>query len=260
MAVSIKLVFLFLSLAAVSRADWILSWQDEFDGDAGWSPDGNKWSYDIGGGGWGNNELEYYTSTTNNAVLDGAGNLLITARSDDAWQYQCWYGTCEFTSARMLTSGHFTQTYGRMEARIKLPWGQGVWPAFWMLGNDISSNPWPNCGEIDIMEIRGSDPATVMGTIHGPGYSGAGGIGASYTNPNGNWWSDDFHVFAVEWYPDSITWYVDDTAYETRTPADLNGNTWVFDHDFFILLNFAVGGKSIIINDEQISFDFQKQF
>jgi beta-glucanase (GH16 family) len=219
-----------------------LTWSDEFNGAAGTAPDSTKWKHDIGGSGWGNNELEYYTDSTRNAAMDGNGNLVITARKENPANYQCHYGTCEYTSARLLTAGKFDQAYGRFEARIKIPRGQGLWPAFWMLGNDIGSVGWPNSGEIDIMENIGKEPSTVHGTIHGPGYSGAGGLGGAYTLPNGQAFADGFHTFTVDWAPDSITWYVDGVQYVRKTPADLSGNKWVFDHPFFMLLNVAVGG------------------
>jgi beta-glucanase (GH16 family) len=218
------------------------TWADEFDGPAGSSPNGSKWKFDIGGNGFGNNEREYYTNSTSNAALDGQGHLVITARKENPAGYNCWYGSCQYTSARLLTADRFTQAYGRFEARIKIPRGQGMWPAFWMLGNDIGTNPWPNSGEIDIMENVGFEPSTVHGTIHGPGYSGAGGIGAGYTLPGGAQFANDFHTFTVDWAPDSITWYVDGQQYSRKTPADLNGNRWVYDHPFFMILNLAVGG------------------
>ncbi|MEV4138327.1 family 16 glycosylhydrolase [Dactylosporangium sp. NPDC049742] len=217
-----------------------LTWSDEFDGAAGSAPNGSKWKYDVGGGGWGNNEQQYYTTSTSNAALNGAGQLVITARRENPANYQCHYGTCQYTSARLLTADRFTQAYGRFEARMKLPRGQGIWPAFWMLGADIGSNPWPNSGEIDIMENIGKEPNTVHGTIHGPGYSGAEGIGAGYTI--GAPFADAFHTFSVEWEPNVLRWYVDGNLYQTRTPADLGGDRWVFDHPFFMLLNLAVGG------------------
>src|SRR6185295_12134975 len=149
----------------------------------------------------------------------------------------------EHTSARLKTQGKFEQAYGRFEARLKVPRGQGLWPAFWMLGNDIGTAGWPRCGEIDVMENIGREPATVHGTIHGPGYSGAGGIGAAFILPGGAPVADDFHVFAVEWEATAIRWYVDGTLYQTRTPTDLPaGQRWAFDHPFFMVLNVAVGG------------------
>ncbi|TWD74881.1 beta-glucanase (GH16 family) [Kribbella amoyensis] len=224
--------------AEPAAAPTAVIWEDNFDGPAGQGPDQNKWRYDIGGSGWGNNERQYYTDSRSNSALDGNGNLVITARRESGG-HQCHYGTCEYTSARLLTAQTFTQTYGRFEARIKIPRTQGIWPAFWMLGG----LNWPGDGEIDIMENIGREPATVHGTIHGPGYSGAGGIGASYNHPNGWSFADDFHTFAVDWAPDSITWSVDGVQYQRRTPADLNGNPWVFNHPFFMIMNVAVGGN-----------------
>jgi beta-glucanase (GH16 family) len=143
----------------------------------------------------------------------------------------------------LKTSGLFTQTYGRFEARIKIPYGQGIWPAFWMLGNDISSAGWPTCGEIDIMESVGFEPNKVHGTLHGPGYSGATPLTGVYALPSGRF-ADDFHIFAIEWGPNTVRFYVDDQLYETRTTADLPAGTrWVFDHPFFVILNVAVGGN-----------------
>ncbi|MET7365332.1 family 16 glycosylhydrolase [Streptomyces sp. NPDC005566] len=219
------------------------TWADEFNGAAGSAPDSSKWTLETGGSGNGNNELQYYTNSTQNASLDGNGNLVITARKSSGSGLQCWYGACQYTSARLNTARTFTQAYGRYEARIKIPRGQGIWPAFWMLGDDLGSAGWPNSGEIDIMENVGYEPNTVHGTIHGPGYSGGAGIGASYSLPGGRAFADDFHTFAVDWSPNAVVWSVDGQTYQTRTPADLNGNKWVFDHPFFIILNLAVGGN-----------------
>jgi beta-glucanase (GH16 family) len=222
-------------------AAWTLVWSDEFEGPAGATVDLTKWNFDIGGGGWGNQELESYTDRSRNAFLDGNGALVIEALSEP---YKGPDGIArDYTSARLKTKGLFAQAYGRFEARIKIPYGQGLWPAFWMLGANIDSVGWPACGEIDIMENIGREPSTVHGTFHGPGYSGAGGLGAPDSLAGGQRFADDFHVFAVEWEPAAIRWYVDGTLYETRTPADLPAGThWVFDHPFFIILNVAVGG------------------
>jgi len=214
-------------------------WEDNFDGPAGQAPDSSKWRYDIGGSGWGNDERQYYTNSTRNSAKDGNGNLVITARQENGG-FQCHYGPCQYTSARLLTAQTFTQTYGRFEARIKIPGTQGVWPAFWMLG--AQGGGWPNNGEIDIMENIGREPNTVHGTIHGPGYSGAEGIGAAYNSPNGQPFRNDFHTYRVDWAPNSITWFVDGVQYQRRTPADLGGDQWVFDHPFFLIMNVAVGG------------------
>jgi beta-glucanase (GH16 family) len=212
-------------------ATWRLTWGDDFDGASGSAVDGSKWAYDSGPN-WYNGELQYYASGTDNASLDGNGNLVIEARKQTREGRQ-------YTSARLKTEGKKTFTYGRFEGRMKMPYGQGIWPAFWMLGG----NSWPNTGEIDIMEHLGREPSILYGTIHGPGYSGAAGPSASYTLPGNAKFADDFHVFAIEWEPNVIRWYIDDTLYSTKTPADIGGNRWVFDHGFFFLLNLAVGGE-----------------
>jgi beta-glucanase (GH16 family) len=235
-------LLLLLAASASAQTHTVLVWSDDNNGAAGSAVNSTKWGFDVGGGGWGNNEREYYTNTTDNAAMDGAGNLVITAKTSTLKKLRCWYGQCKYTSARILTKGKFTQTYGRFEARIKIPYGQGIWPAFWMLGSNIDSAGWPTCGEIDIMENIGREPSIVHGTIHGPGYSGAQGIGAPYALTSGAF-SDAFHVYAVEWDANQIRWYVDGNLYQTRTPTDLPaGSAWVFDHPFFIILNLAVGG------------------
>jgi beta-glucanase (GH16 family) len=221
---------------------WKLAWSDEFNGPDGSGVDGSKWKFDTGGSGWGNNELEYYTNSPTNAHQQG-GSLVIRATTENANQYGCWYGTCQYTSARLLTAGKVDVAYGRVEARIKIPAGQGIWPAFWMLGENIGNVGWPSCGEIDIMENIGREPGTVHGSMHGPGYSGNTPETAVYNLPGGARFSDDYHVFAVEWEPAVVRFYVDGSLYQTRTPADLPpGTKWVYDHSFFMLLNVAVGG------------------
>ncbi|MFJ6894648.1 ricin-type beta-trefoil lectin domain protein [Streptomyces hokutonensis] len=217
------------------------TFSDTFDGAAGSAVNSSKWTQETGDN-VNNHEREYYTSGTNNAALDGQGHLVITAKKENPANYQCWYGTCQYTSARMNTSGKFSAQYGHVEARMKVPRGQGMWPAFWMLGTDIGSVGWPNSGEIDVMENVGYEPSTIHGTIHGPGYSGANGIGAAYTLANGAAFADAFHTFAVDWAPNSIKWSVDGVVYQTRTPADVGGNTWAFNKPFFLILNLAVGG------------------
>lgn len=210
-------------------------WSDEFNAPAGTSPDPAKWTYDLGAGGWGNRELETYTDRSANMFEDGAGHLVIRALKTAAGDY---------TSARIKTLGKFSIQYGKIEARIKMPHGQGIWPAFWMLGVDINSAGWPQCGEIDIMENIGKEPSTVHGTIHGPGYSGAAGIGAPYDDKAGQPFADAFHVFAVEWSPGSIEFLVDRYSYLKITPERIpSGAKWVYDHPFFLLLNVAVGGS-----------------
>jgi beta-glucanase (GH16 family) len=224
-----------------SAGAWTLTWSDEFDGPDGSRPDGARWVYDLGGGGWGNNELQTYTDRPANAAIRG-GALVITARRERATGPD---GIArDFTSARLKTKGRFTQTYGRFEARIQVPRGQGIWPAFWMLGDDIDAVGWPRCGEIDVMEHIGREPTTIHGTLHGPGYSGAGGLGAAASSPAGAGFADGYHVFAVEWTKAGIAWFLDGRQYFARAPSDLPaGARWVFDHDFFLLLNVAVGGN-----------------
>jgi uncharacterized protein (TIGR03437 family) len=248
-----------LTAAAQTTSGWQLVWSDEFNGAAGTAPDPTKWNFDLGGGGWGNGELEVYTNSTSNAFQDGNGNLVIRVIKDVQGRY---------TSARLQTGapGASTKTtdlswqYGRIEARIKLPFGKGVWPAFWMLGEDISTTPWPGCGEIDIMENFGAfnNNATLNnGTAHGPGYSGAAGLGSSYALPFGETVFDDYHVYAIEWSPDSVVWYVDGASYRSLTPASLPaGARWVCDAPFFLLLDLAVGGPHTFLGTPDSSVTF----
>jgi len=227
--------------AMSKKLDWSLTWSDEFDLPNGSPVDPAKWNHEVGGDGWGNEERQYYTDGSDNAVIqDGA--LVITATASGASTYSCWYGPCRYTSARLVTKGKFTQRYGRLEARIRAPAGQGMWPAFWLLGDNDDSAGWPQCGEIDIMENVGNEPNNVYGTLHGEGYSNEGGLSASYTVP-GAPLADDFHVFAVEWEAAAIRFYADGILYSTRTPADIPaGKKWAYDHPFYMLLNLAVGG------------------
>jgi beta-glucanase (GH16 family) len=226
--------------ASPDPAKWKMVWSDEFNGPNGSAPDSSKWVLETGGNGWGNQELEYYTARPRNAFQED-GNLVIRAIAEK------YSGdgkiSRDYTSARLKTQGKFSQAYGRFEARIKIPRGQGLWPAFWMLGADIDKVQWPKCGEIDIMENIGKEPYLVHGTIHGPGYSGEKAIGNLYALSGEEKYADDFHIYAVEWKPREIRFYVDDHLYETRTPADLpKGAKWVYNHPFFLILNVAVGG------------------
>lgn len=208
---------------------WEPVWADEFETSG--ALDAAKWTYDTGYGpnndGWGNSEMQIYTANPENiAVEDGV--LKITAIKN---------GDGGYTSARIKTHGLFDWTYGRFEARIKLPYGPGLWPAFWMLGADIDSNPWPGCGEIDIMEGKGGEPNVVYSALHGPpGYSVTGGYG--FQNAR---FDTGYHIFAVEWTENCIDFFVDSTLYNRITPNDLTGE-WVFNRPFFIILNLAVGG------------------
>ncbi len=227
-----------------SPAGWTLVWSDEFSSPDGSAPDPSKWTYDTGGKGWGNTELECYTTRLQNAQING-GNLVITAQQENA-PFVCSDGsTNSYTSARLKTQGLFSQAYGRFEARIKVSAGQGMWPAFWMLGKDITTAGWPTCGEIDIMENIGKEPDTVHGSLHGPSTTTRTSDATSiFTLPAGQAFADDFHLFAVEWERGVGRFYVDSNLYATFTESQWPaGGTWVFDHPFFIILNVAVGGN-----------------
>jgi beta-glucanase (GH16 family) len=227
-------------------AGWTLAWSDEFDGPAGRPPNAAHWTPEIGDGtangipGWGNQELEYYTGDTANAAMDGAGHLAITARAADG-SLACYYGPCLYTSARLISQHKVEFGYGRVEARLKVPAGAGLWPAFWSLGSTIGAVGWPQTGEIDVMEFVGREPNEIFGTIHGPGYSGGASFGGTYDFGTGAF--NAFHTVAIEWQPDRIDWFVDGVLYHSATPADVAPNPWVFDHSFFLLLNLAVGGN-----------------
>lgn len=221
-----------------------LVFSDEFDGKRDTPVDNTKWTAEIGGAGWGNKELQYYTDNIENAYLNGKGSLIVkVVKKDLPPAYKCWYGQCKYTSARLITKNKFDQKYGRFEARIKIPRGQGIWSAFWMLGNDIDKVRWPESGEIDIMENIGREPLTVHGTLHGPGYTGANGIGTPFNSTNNKAFADDFHVYAVEWQENEVRWYVDGNLYHLVTPNNIpTGKKWVYDHPFFMILNLAIGG------------------
>lgn len=214
----------------VYRPGWELVWHDEFDGE---TINPENWAFDIGGSGWGNNERQFYTDRPENARIEN-GMLVIEARKEN-------FIHRNYTSARLKTQGLHAFTYERIEARMKLPSGMGIWPAFWMLGEDIGGAGWPKSGEIDIMEFIGREPDRVYGTIHGPGYSGGNGVGGFHVLP-GEALSNDFHVFAIEWEADEIRWYVDEVQYFRVTPEMLPGE-WVYDYPFFIILNLAIGGN-----------------
>jgi len=208
---------------------------DEFNVDG--APDSGMWTYDIGTGveGWGNFELQYYTDRPENVKVQD-GMLHITARREV-------FEGSQYTSARIVTRGLFEKAYGRFEARIQLPWGRGLWPAFWLLGANCDEVIWPECGEIDIMEYRGQEPTIVHGSVHGPGYSDDGSITKTYELQNDRF-DTGFHIFGIEWGPDYINYYVDDVLYNQITTEDVTGR-WVFDQPFYIILNVAVGGKFV---------------
>jgi beta-glucanase (GH16 family) len=251
---ALPLILLSADQQPASPKNYTLVWHDEFDGPNGSLPDPKKWTYDLGGGGWGNQELESYTNRAENARIEN-GDLVITARRENYEGED--HLPREYTSARLKTQGLFSQSYGRFEARIKIPSGQGIWPAFWMLGDNISTAGWPKCGEIDIMENIGKEPRVIHGSLHGPTGSGstATDLTAAASLESGKNFAADFHVYAVEWDPDAVRFYLDSTLYATFTPnsamtTTTNASTpnpdaagsWVFDHPFFLILNVAVGG------------------
>ena len=218
-----------------------LVWQDEFIQPVGSAPDPARWAHDLGDNGWGNKELQTYTDSRENSFVaadpeaTGGRALVLKAVRTPGGGY---------TSARLKTHGKFATGPGRIEARLKLPRGQGIWPAFWMLGDQIDTRPWPACGEIDVVELVGHQPGTLHGTLHGPGYSGQHGLSKSTVLPGDATFSEGYHVFAVEWRLGHIDWLLDGKIYHTLAAANLPAGTkWVFDDiTCFLLLNLAVGG------------------
>jgi len=216
---------------ATSYPGMTLAWSDEFTTK---DINSSNWSYDIGGSGWGNNELEYYTNSSKNAYTTG-GFLVIEARKETV-------GTNNYTSARMISKDKKTFTYGRIDFRAKLPKGQGVWPALWMLGNNIGTTPWPACGEIDIMELLGHEPQKTYGTVHW------GTAGGASTHIGGNYslasltFNDKFHLFSLKWDADKLSFLIDDVVFFTANKSQVNGN-YPFDKPFFFIMNVAVGGN-----------------
>lgn len=205
-----------------------LVWSDEFDATTPGAPDPTKWGYDLGAGGWGNNELEYYTNRTTNAIVSG-GTLKIIALKE-------LYSGSNYTSARLLSKGKFSFKYGKAEISAKLPAGAGTWPAIWMLGENFSSVGWPACGEIDIMEHIGNSINKIYGTLHYPGRSGGNADGATTMISNA---TTAFHKYILEWTDVSIKISVDDIPYYTFS----NSSTTPFNQNFFFILNVAMGGN-----------------
>ncbi|MDT9001565.1 glycoside hydrolase family 16 protein [Paucibacter sp. APW11] len=221
---------------------WTLVWSDEFEGAAGSAPNRAYWNDDLGNQeaeGWGNHELQYYTAAPRNAALDGQGHLLLRAERA-VNPGPCWDGKpCAFASGRIKSNGKVNFSYGKLEARIQIPAGQGIWPAFWTLGED--QLPWPAAGEIDVLENIGRTPNTAYGTAHGPGYSGAHGLGNNHVAPAPL--AADYHVYTVIKRPNEIIWQIDGIPYHRLTPASLPaGAPWVFERPFFLIFNLAVGG------------------
>jgi len=233
-------IFTSCSVEAIQKIDqpeWQLVWSDEFEGPAGEQLDPSKWTYDIGRGqdGWGNQELQFYTNRPENIAKDGEGHLVITAIREN-------FQGAQYTSARFKSQGLFDQKYGKFEARLKTPYGQGLWPAFWMLGSNIQDVGWPMCGEIDIMELRGQLPSIAECAVHGPGYSAGNSITGKFTLQNGRF-DNEFHLFTVVWQEDKLDFYIDNFLYRRIEKKEIEfRGEWVYDHPFFLLFNVAVGG------------------
>lgn len=217
---------------------WVLVWSDEFnDPTPDGRPDPSKWTYEIGASGYGNQEKQNYTDRVENAcyaIEDNEGCLKITALADN-------YQNVTYSSARIKTEGRFATTYGRFEARMKLPYGPGMWPAFWLLGANYATDTWPKCGEIDIMENKGIQPNIVSSAVHCPGHSGGNPFTDTFGYPDKRF-DTAFHIFAVEWDETKIEFSVDGVAYHTVLASDMTQDEWVFNHPFFIIINLAVGG------------------
>lgn len=203
-----------------------LVWSDEFDVDG--APNSSKWSYDLGAGGWGNNESEYYTSRPENVIVQN-GSLKIKAIKES-------YGGSNYTSARILTKGKFSFKYGKVEIRAKLPKGAGTWPAFWMLGDNIDAVGWPACGEVDILEEVGNNLNVNHSSLHSLGRSGNTPDTATVIVPNS---TDEFHIYSAVWNAASIKFYVDDILFYTF----INSNSVPFNQNFFLIINSAMGGN-----------------
>jgi hypothetical protein len=201
-------------------------WSEEFNVDG--APDSSKWGYDLGAGGWGNNEAQYYTSRAENVIVQG-GYLKIKTIKES-------YLGSSYTSARILTKNKFSFKYGKVEMRARLPVGGGTWPALWMLGSNIDTAPWPACGEIDIMEHVGNQLNKIYGTLHHPGHSGGNGDGATTVISNA---TTEFHLYTLDWRADSIKFYVDNQLFYTFT----NSASLPFNQNFFLIINSAIGGN-----------------
>lgn len=234
-------------IATAPNPVWVQTWSDEFDGGSGTRVDSTKWRYDTADGckegicGWGNNEKQYYTDAPENIALNGQGQLMIVARQASPG-LTCHYGPCKYTSGKINTRGKMSAAPGRIEARIKLPVGQGLWSGFWMLGQGHPGIPWPACGELDVMENKGSEPGTTSSAVHGPGYSGKTPFAHSHSLTRSNT-SEDFHTFAVEWDSAHVRFFVDDTAHYgiTHEAMEKFGQS-VLDRSFYLIINLAVGG------------------
>jgi len=217
-----------------------LTFDEEFDGEPGAPPNPLAWLHDVGGSGWGDKQLQYYADSVDNACLDGRGHLAITARSESPG-LSCWYGSCRYTSAKLTTRrpqlALFAQGYGHFEARIKLPTGKGLWPAFWLIGENITWAGTAKAGEIDVMEVLGDRPEQVEQHAHGPGLD----FGGPAALPAGQSVAD-WHTYSITWTPSRIDWQIDGRMTRSLTRSEAGEDGWVFDHPFYIVLNLAVGG------------------
>ena len=273
MAISVALSLAVNPVADAAPKKLKLLWSDEFNGKKGVRPSAKVWSAEIGGGGWGNSERQYYTDKSANASMDGAGRLIITAdriSNEYAEQIGTVPGTedilnrcseCQFTSARLKTARKLSFMYGRVEARIKMPVGVGTWPAFWMLGGDLLDGvPWPECGEVDIMEFRGDISDRATHALHGPTTPKGSGLGAAFLSYEPL--SNGFHTYAIEWKKDRIDFIVDGRVNGTFTVADTGRRGWVYNQEFFLILNLAMGGTYAgeyidpTLNQAQLSVDY----
>jgi beta-glucanase (GH16 family) len=271
-ALPLGLVLLLLTIAGCSEepaiepaiweepaGTWVETWRDDFDGPAQSAPDATHWNVEVNELGY-NDELNYNTPERKNSFLDGNGNLVLQALRENYIDSSGKPSTQPYTSARLNTQGKVEPTYGRIEARIRLPkGGRGIWPAFWMLGNDIDDPKvgWPECGEVDILEWRGSEPANIISSLHGPGYSGGSSYNSSYTLPVDTY--SDVHTYTFEWLPDRVRWLIDGNQYYLVTAQRVrdHGQRWAYDHPFFIILNLAIGG--IFDGDPDASAVFPQQ-
>ena len=273
MAISVALSLVVNPVADAAPKKLKLLWSDEFNGKKGVRPSAKVWSAEIGGGGWGNSERQYYTDKSANASMDGAGRLIITAdriSNEYAEQIGTVPGTedilnrcseCQFTSARLKTARKLSFMYGRVEARIKMPVGVGTWPAFWMLGGDLLDGvPWPECGEVDIMEFRGDISDRATHALHGPTTPKGSGLGAAFLSYEPL--SNGFHTYAIEWKKDRIDFIVDGRVNGTFSVADTGRRGWVYNQEFFLILNLAMGGTYAgeyidpTLNQAQLSVDY----
>lgn len=261
--------------AAAKETTYKMLWSDEFNGKKGSLPNRKTWGYDLGGLNQ-NGELQYYTNSPTNIALNGSGKLVLTAnRIADQSQLAIVSDPviekmlnacngCQFSSSRIKTAGKISFQYGRVEIRMKSAAGEGSWPAFWMLGTDLLKGiPWPDAGEIDVFEGKGSMPNTVFGTIHGPGFNPGGGLGSIYNNANSL--NSDFHTYAIEWKKNQIDFYFDDSLYFSVSNKDVPSKSWVYNQPFFLILNLAMGGQFTgdidpALNKAQIIVDYIRYY